>query len=90
MLDTSYGFNNLLKEVCSHSFRDINTSPVSKKLSSKTSMPAKRSAPKLKDLSDPSVSSQYQQKIQCYLLSVLSSLEALERQAESFAIFKSF
>jgi len=53
-------------------------------------MPAKRSAPKLKDLSDPSVSSQYQQKIQCYLLSVLSSLEALERQAESFAIFKSF
>jgi hypothetical protein len=31
MLDTSYGFNNLLKEVPLSSPRDINTSPALKK-----------------------------------------------------------
>lgn len=46
MLDTSYGFNNLLKEVLLPPLRDTNTSPDSKKSSSKTSMPARTSAPK--------------------------------------------
>jgi hypothetical protein len=55
MLDTSYGFNNLLKEVTLHIFRDINTSLVSKKLSSRTSMLVKKSPPKLNDLLDLSV-----------------------------------
>lgn len=46
MLDTSYGFNNLLKEVCISTFRDISTSLALKKLYSRTSMPARKSAPK--------------------------------------------
>ena len=46
MLDTSYGFNNLLKEVHISTFRDTNTSQVSKKLYSGTSMRAKKSPPK--------------------------------------------
>lgn len=74
MLDTSYGFNNLLKEVPSLSFRDINTSRVSKKLFSRISVPVKRSAPKSKDHSDLSVSTQHLRKIQNFLLSVLRHL----------------
>ena len=46
MLDNSYGFNNLLKEVHLSTFRDTSTSPVSKKLYSGTSTPAKKSPPK--------------------------------------------
>ena len=78
MLDTSYGFNNLLKEVSLTTFRDTNTSPASKKLSSRTSMPAKRSAPKLKDRSDPSVSTHHPQKNQHFLLSVLRPRGVIE------------
>ena len=59
MLDTSYGFNNLLKEVPNLSLRDINTSVDSMKLSSETSLPAKRSALKSKDPLDPSVRKQH-------------------------------
>lgn len=55
MLDTSYGFNNLLKEVHISTFRDTNTSPVLKKLYSRTSMRAKKSPPKSNAHSDPMV-----------------------------------
>jgi hypothetical protein len=55
MLDTSYGFNNLLKEVPPIPLRDTNTSQGSKKSFLRTSMPARRSVPKSKDHSDPSV-----------------------------------
>lgn len=55
MLDTSYGFNNLLKEVSISTFRATSTSLASKKLYSRTSMPAKKSAPKSNALSDPMV-----------------------------------
>lgn len=50
MLDTSYGFNNLLKEVLSFSiiFRDINTSQDFNKLFLKILMHANKSVPKLK------------------------------------------
>jgi len=64
MLDTSYGFNNLLKEVLRGRPRDINTSQDLKKLSSRTSTPAKKSAPKSKDPSDPSVIPSYRQNDQ--------------------------
>ena len=59
MLDTSYGFNNLLKEVCSPSsyLRATNTTPALKKSSSKISMPANKSVPKSNDLSDLMVTS---------------------------------
>ena len=56
MLDTSYGFNNLLKEVSNIWPRDINTSPDLRKSSSRTLPPAKKSAPKSKGHLDPSVS----------------------------------
>ena len=56
MLDTSYGFNNLLKEVRVTRARDINTSPDLRKSSSRTSAPARRSAPKSKGHLDPLVS----------------------------------
>ena len=62
MLDTSYGFNNLLKEVRLFSPRDTNTTPASKKSSSRISMPARKSAEKSKDLSDPSVLTTHPQK----------------------------
>ena len=59
MLDTSYGFNNLLKEVRSPSsyLRATNTTPASKKSSSKISMPANKSVPKSNDPSDLMVTS---------------------------------
>lgn len=59
MLDTSYGFNNLLKEVKLHLmwFRDTNTSLDLKKSSWKISMLANKSVPKLKDPLDHLVSS---------------------------------
>ncbi len=59
MLDTSYGFNNLLKEVCSSSsfLRATNTTPALKKSSSKISMHANKSVPKSNDLSDLMVTS---------------------------------
>lgn len=51
MLDTSYGFNNLLKEVPLLTYsRDISTSQASKKLYSKTLTPVKKLAPKSSDL----------------------------------------
>lgn len=63
MLDTSYGFNNLLKEVPSVPLRDTNTSQDSRKSFSKTSMPARRSVPKSRDLLDPSVRLQHLQNV---------------------------
>jgi hypothetical protein len=55
MLDTSSGFNNLLKEVTKIPSRDTNISQDSKKLYSKTSLPAKKSALRSRGLWDPSV-----------------------------------
>jgi hypothetical protein len=53
MLDTSYGFNNLLKEVSMHRlFRAINISQASKKLFLRISMHVKKLALKLSALLD--------------------------------------
>ena len=49
MLDTSYGFNNLLKEVTILLSRDTNTSQASNKLFLKTLQLANKSALKSKD-----------------------------------------
>ena len=49
MLDTSYGFNSLLKEVKLASFRVTSISPDSKRLCLKTSMLAKKSPPRSND-----------------------------------------
>lgn len=59
MLDTSYGFNNLLKEVKLYSlwFRDTNTSVDLKKSSWKILMHANKSVLKSKDPLDHMVSS---------------------------------
>lgn len=55
MLDTSYGFNNLLKEVPFSRFRATSTSLGLKKLYSRTSMPARKSPPKSNAHLDPMV-----------------------------------
>lgn len=56
MLDTSYGFNNLLKEVKIQLFlRVINISQASKKLFLRISMHVKKSALRLSALLDPMV-----------------------------------
>ena len=78
MLDTSYGFNNLLKEVVSVTFRGTNISPVFKKSSSRTSMPAKKSAPKSKGPSAPSVITTTFQRLTYFQLVFSESVEDQE------------
>ena len=56
MLDTSYGFNNLLKEVTILLSRDTNTSQASNKSYSRTSQPVNKSVPRSKDHMVPMVS----------------------------------
>lgn len=68
MLDTSYGFNNLLKEVPLSPSRDTNTSPDLKKSSSKTSTPARKSVPKSSAPTAPSVNPPFTPKSFLYLL----------------------
>ena len=61
MLDTSYGFNNLLKEVIHFIslFRGINISQVSNRLSLKTLTLVKKLQAKLKDPLAPMVNTFY-------------------------------
>lgn len=61
MLDTSQGFNNLLKEVHTSSLRATNTSLDFRKSFSRTSTPARKSAPRSSALSDPMVNSHTRQ-----------------------------
>lgn len=82
MLDTSYGFNNLLKEVTHSPLRDTNISLVSKKSSSKTSTPAKKYAPKSKDLSVPSVTLPYTSKLYPLFLLPSASVETKRERQE--------
>lgn len=93
MLDTSYGFNNLLKEVSIHSLRDINTSQDSKKSFSKTLMLAKKLAQRSKDLLVLSVSTLTLQKYPNFILFLSDQLQQSERieiVLGSFCLFKYF
>lgn len=90
MLDTSYGFNNLLKEVTPISHRDTNISQDSKKSSSKTSTHAKKSAAKSKGLSDPSVRHTLNQKDQQRHLNTPNHWEPINDSGDLFGFFKFF
>lgn len=90
MLDTSYGFNNLLKEVQYTLLRDTNISQASNKSFLKISLHAKTSVPRSKDHWDPLVSQTSMQKSHWSFLSAAVSPWALEIDCEPFAIFKSF
>ena len=84
MLDTSYGFNNLLKEVPRLTSRDTNTSLASKKSSSRTSMLAKTSVPKSRGHLDPSVIHHTSPKTSTHLLEPSHSMRGPEASWGSF------
>jgi len=79
MIDSSYGFNNLLKEVSLTLLRVTNTFQGLIRSSSRTSLPAKISAPRSKGHSDPSVTFTHPQRtLLTYLL--LSQEQKLQGQ----------